>query len=170
MTEAGLWLPAKGLAVALEVTETHVRNNLIPRLRPSDVDREARPRRFRLRAVAEVLFRRRRTDEDEALYGPATPNLERWRRIRADREQLALDRERQELIPRTEARQIWELGIATLHRFVGRVENRCPGAAADWQTVADETLRQVQRLYANESAAAPCGDIGTQNGDSNASD
>lgn len=88
--------------------------------------------------------------------GGSSPALEAYRRVRTQRERLALQRERDELVPRAVSRQIMELAALHIRRASERLEARFGREA--WE-ILDSALQayedQARRFDENLAKERP---------------
>ena len=113
---------------------------------------------YRCSAVARLCDARRASrartsgdDDEDALLtsGVASPELERYRKWRADREQLTVERMRADTITASEAREFFNRLAATI-RQAGEELGRSFGAEA--QRVLNDALAELSREYAGLAA------------------
>lgn len=86
-------------------------------------------------------------DADAVMEGGASPQLERWRRIRADMAELQLLELKKVLVPREKVRQVMQRFAAILRQCGETLQKQCgPEAHAIHIRAIDEAERELRQL------------------------
>ena len=92
--------------------------------------------------------------DDEAMAGPATPQLERWRKAKADIAEMDRDRLRGDLIPRAEIHEGHVRLAARLRQFGEILQQRFgPYAYALLKDLLEDYQNDVDRLSGDDRAS-----------------
>ncbi len=150
-----LWRTKTDLCGVWDCSPTYFDRELRPLLDECDVKRpekRGQPILYRARALLDAWLERqvetrmRRAVPSDDDNGVDSPNLEEYRKWRAVRERLAVEREARQVVDRSEMRQ--GLGmIAAVIRHAGDTMQR-QGHAEAYQ-ILDEALDEAERLIAD---------------------
>lgn len=142
-TRRGRWATKAELSAELEYTRNWLDQSILPKLSDADIDRTNRSYRYRLRAVFDAVRRGADLENGDAdLFGGSdSPHLERVRKLSGDKLELQLQRERGELLERSQVRAMMSQAAEYITRASERLEARFGREA---HAILDGALREYE--------------------------